>query len=845
LIDKNFTFLNCKVKINPGVKIIIDQGIDFTIDGSHLFTCSSMWEGIIMSYFSRLTTKSSSIIEDANGAIQATNISKVFLNITETTFNKNRKCIMIQYSSPTSLNTTFITAFKSNVFMCNGFLKGTSNEITHSGVYLKNAGFSPGTKSIIGANYNTFNGIIYGIYQEGGTKVINIANYTFKDIRTSGIYSQNANITGYELNFTNCNKGIYINFLNYLDIRWSKFHYDVNSLFPGIGIQLKVINQNSLTNIASNEFTLMENYVLSSSASPAYGIKFGEGIPTESFIENNATIYINYNTFNAFPYNQDSNDDPVSPPARFLYAINIYSHLLPNTSFMSIENNNFYQNHYSNAISSYGERSNFNVSDNLVRSSRYDANISLSNGYFFGASSGTENYFISNKLIDRYNPLTQLENVSKERSGLTVKNFKNFKIWDNEMWGCQYSYQFRDNCLNTNFIQNQSVGGQLLYMSARGIISDQKLKGNQWHPYPPNTGPNWAPQAQIASTPEYSLLSKFEVTEQHSSNNYTDPKPYNPHDINPLFHPGGVDYWWEYLPNSENIECSEALNYNSETNNLIISNGIDSIISDSLILYQIRYSLYDQFYKYPQISDSISQYSNWMDSISSVTNIDELVTIENSLNNILHSLSDSLSSAYLESISSINSALLIDSTLSSTTYDSLLCIIDSVSYYKDIRNNMHHENFVSNIIETIEALNEIQPDNNFERVIINYLNLFYSTFIDSNLTESQIDTLQNLSELCTDQFGKYPILANLLLAPCDRTVDLGEETSCYTEELILTKNKDLLHKSDLVSKVYDLYGRTVYSSHKSINISDFYYLPLPTGIYIIKHENSMVKIFKK
>jgi len=234
-----------------------------------------------------------------------------------------------------------------------------------------------------------------------------------------------------------------------------------------------------------------------------------------------------------------------------------------------------------------------------------------------------------------------------------------------------------------------------------------------------------------------------------------------------------------------------------------------------------------------------------MDSISSVTNIDELVTIENSLNNILHSLSDSLSSAYLESISSINSALLIDSTLSSTTYDSLLCIIDSVSYYKDIRNNMHHENFVSNIIETIEALNEIQPDNNFERVIINYLNLFYSTFIDSNLTESQIDTLQNLSELCTDQFGKYPILANLLLAPCDRTVDLGEETSCYTEELILTKNKDLLHKSDLVSKVYDLYGRTVYSSHKSINISDFYYLPLPTGIYIIKHENSMVKIFKK
>jgi len=593
LIDKNFTFLNCKVKINPGVKIIIDQGIDFTIDGSHLFTCSSMWEGIIMSYFSRLTTKSSSIIEDANGAIQATNISKVFLNITETTFNKNRKCIMIQYSSPTSLNTTFITAFKSNVFMCNGFLKGTSNEITHSGVYLKNAGFSPGTKSIIGANYNTFNGIIYGIYQEGGTKVINIANYTFKDIRTSGIYSQNANITGYELNFTNCNKGIYINFLNYLDIRWSKFHYDVNSLFPGIGIQLKVINQNSLTNIASNEFTLMENYVLSSSASPAYGIKFGEGIPTESFIENNATIYINYNTFNAFPYNQDSNDDPVSPPARFLYAINIYSHLLPNTSFMSIENNNFYQNHYSNAISSYGERSNFNVSDNLVRSSRYDANISLSNGYFFGASSGTENYFISNKLIDRYNPLTQLANVSKARSGLTVQNFKNFKICDNEMWGCQYSYQFRDNCLNTNFIQNQSVGGQLLYMSARGIISDQKLKGNQWHPYPPNTGPNWAPQAQIASTPEYSLLSKFEVTEQHSSNNYTDPKPYNPHDINPLFHPGGVDYWWEYLPNSENIECSEALNYNSETNNLIISNGIDSIISDSLILYQIRYSLYD------------------------------------------------------------------------------------------------------------------------------------------------------------------------------------------------------------------------------------------------------------
>ncbi|MBK8298584.1 MAG: hypothetical protein IPK91_15160 [Saprospiraceae bacterium] len=37
----------------------------------------------------------------------------------------------------------------------------------------------------------------------------------------------------------------------------------------------------------------------------------------------------------------------------------------------------------------------------------------------------------------------------------------------------------------------------------------------------------------------------------------------------------------------------------------------------------------------------------------------------------------------------------------------------------------------------------------------------------------------------------------------------------------------------------------VYSSKESINISDFYYLPLPSGIYLIKHENSILKIFKK
>lgn len=39
LVDANFTFLNCKLKIDPGVKIVVSSRKNLFLNNSHLFTC--------------------------------------------------------------------------------------------------------------------------------------------------------------------------------------------------------------------------------------------------------------------------------------------------------------------------------------------------------------------------------------------------------------------------------------------------------------------------------------------------------------------------------------------------------------------------------------------------------------------------------------------------------------------------------------------------------------------------------------------------------------------------------------------------------------------------------------
>ena len=87
---------------------------------------------------------------------------------------------------------------------------------------LRNAGVGL-SNSLSPSFANLFTGILYGVYQEGSTKSVNLTNCTFNDIRVAGVYSQNASLTRYFLKFLNCNFAMmtvkYLRFLIYLVVQ--------------------------------------------------------------------------------------------------------------------------------------------------------------------------------------------------------------------------------------------------------------------------------------------------------------------------------------------------------------------------------------------------------------------------------------------------------------------------------------------------------------------------------------------------------------------------------------------------------------------------------------------------
>ncbi len=754
IIDKNFTFLNSKIKIDPGVKITIESEKVFTIDGSHLFTCALLWKGILLEYKSQIVTKSNSLIEDAEGAIQVLDQSKVVLNISNTTFNKNRKCIVIDKQNPMSLNLVIIiSAFNKNTFMCNGFLKGTTDEITHSGIYLRNAGV--GLRNSLSPSFtNLFTGILYGVYQEGSTKSVNLTNCTFNDIRVAGVYSQNTSLTGYFLKFLNCNFGIYLNNINFFNLSKSTFDFDVNSKFDGVGIQLYYFKQNSITEIGQlNTFTVKANYILNG----ASGIRLGaDGIDAslQAYIEGNATIKIQNNRFNALPKYEDDGF-PVVPGARFLRGIIMRHTMSPITSKVNILDNVFSLNHTSQAISSFGERNNMNIENNTIVSSSEEFNLAAALGFSFGSSSGIENVFYNNKLLDLYNSILDVGYESNAATGMTFNVFKFGHICENEMQGVfGHSYVFRGDCSNTQFIQNVAIGGALIRVD-RGVIGAQILNGNQWYRHP---ALNHAPQA-FCNDPSLARFSPFTVNQTRSTNNLTDPKPYHPNDIDPLtLPPTYIDPWWSYQA-EDNYECTKKFS-DSETNEIIISTEIDSIEADSLFSYRMRYSLYEYLSHYPQLLDSSELYEPWMDSISENSNIDEFVMIESNINKLFQTPWEVLADTISAHLSTFTTHIVYDSTLAQLEYDSIIYIIDSILTIQDSLNLNYKSSLISLAEELHESLDEIEPNNALEVVIKSYLDIYISSFIADSITDDQLDRLQFISELCIDSYGKYPMAAS-------------------------------------------------------------------------------------
>lgn len=100
-INSNLTISNCKFRMAPNAKIIVQAPNTLTINMiSHLFACSDMWGGIEVQPGATLVVTGNTLIEDALNAVvaQSGGASISDYKLTNVVFNKNKISILVQPS---------------------------------------------------------------------------------------------------------------------------------------------------------------------------------------------------------------------------------------------------------------------------------------------------------------------------------------------------------------------------------------------------------------------------------------------------------------------------------------------------------------------------------------------------------------------------------------------------------------------------------------------------------------------------------------------------------------------------------------------------------------------------
>ena len=257
-IDNEFTFLDCVVKIEPGVTITIGRFNKLTLDNAKLFACEQLWDGIVPLFFSNLQTQNGTVIEDAVHAVHAQ--EKCFLSFEETTFNRN-DIAGLQLEKSTRISGSpsvfqpavgpVILKLSDTKFTCTAPVNGTSDKITSFGIN------SLVSFSSFPENFVEFNGIANGI-QSDANITVSAKKFFFADIPGTAINMSEGHLILEDSEITNCRAGLRMSKIQRL--RFVRNSIDYNELYPfnstGDGINLSSTKIGGQINIALNHFSL-------------------------------------------------------------------------------------------------------------------------------------------------------------------------------------------------------------------------------------------------------------------------------------------------------------------------------------------------------------------------------------------------------------------------------------------------------------------------------------------------------------------------------------------------------------------------------------------------------------
>ena len=185
-----FTISDAIVKVTPGVKITVkDPGSLtslslFQLSNTQIFACDGLWQGIILESKSNIRTLNSTKIEDAEIAINASNIFLSTLRIHSTTFNRNNIGILLVQSSGVFSGPKIIE-FSRNKFTCTSPLNGTIEQIGLAGIQTINVPISINIQNP--SFFNWFEDLQFGILSEEGQTLVDINNFNFFNLINDGI----------------------------------------------------------------------------------------------------------------------------------------------------------------------------------------------------------------------------------------------------------------------------------------------------------------------------------------------------------------------------------------------------------------------------------------------------------------------------------------------------------------------------------------------------------------------------------------------------------------------------------------------------------------------------------
>lgn len=127
-VTNSLTIAYCEIRIAPTVVITVNPGVTLTIAGSHLYSCSNMWQGIVVQPGGAIVVQNytgivnrSSLIEDAMLAIDIPStplVTNNVLTVNNATFNKNHRSIRISDYSHSTGSATYPMTVVNSVFTC-------------------------------------------------------------------------------------------------------------------------------------------------------------------------------------------------------------------------------------------------------------------------------------------------------------------------------------------------------------------------------------------------------------------------------------------------------------------------------------------------------------------------------------------------------------------------------------------------------------------------------------------------------------------------------------------------------------------------------------------------------